>query len=602
MRIVTKVVLGCSILTAMVAVANSIGFVMATRAGAAIDVVSTDGLQRLEALTDAMSGCFTARDLGHAFLAVRTEERVAEHDAGIAATRAALQQLTRTGAAADGVDVARCDAALDAYAAEFANLVVRYRERGFDEKSGCEGALRKAAHDVEAMVKGLDQPELTAAYLTVRRHEKDLLLRSRPEYLTAARDATATFLAAAERVGIAADRIAHARATWQTYEAGLAALSEGLQRIATAKQAWGAAAAAFASSVDDLGAATRKAVANECAATRTTLAAGTAQLVAVLALSIATTLATAWWLARAVRRPLRQMLATTDSVFAGEQCNLGVHFAVDRRDEFDTLGAGLNRLLAGFVDGVGVLRSATDGVDRGSGDVRSSAGALANSASAQAASVEEVTAAVTELSSSMQANHAEVERANGLSERSCEATTQGGQAMQRLEAAMGKMRTSSLEIERVLAVIDAIAFQTNLLALNAAVEAARAGDAGRGFAVVAEEVRNLAQRSAEAAKNTKGMVAEILGSVQASNQESARARVVFTEIDTGIRDVRSILAKITTASRAQTQTLAQIASVTDNVDHSAQTTAAQSEELSAAAQCTSDAAVSLRALVARYRV
>ena len=138
------------------------------------------------------------------------------------------------------------------------------------------------------------------------------------------------------------------------------------------------------------------------------------------------------------------------------------------------------------------------------------------------------------------------------------------------------------------------------LALNAAVEAARAGEAGKGFAVVAEEVRNLAQKSAQAARDTKQMISESMSCVQRSNAEAQEVHEVFGAIDGNIRVVRSALEQITTASSEQTHGLNQIAQVSEQVDHLAHKAPAQSEELSAAANCSSESALSLRQLVTKF--
>jgi methyl-accepting chemotaxis protein len=307
-----------------------------------------------------------------------------------------------------------------------------------------------------------------------------------------------------------------------------------------------------------------------------------------------------WWLARIVRRPFEQLGKIADGVFRDGVCDLRAQFDADSRDEFGELGRRLNHLLGHVSEALSTIRAASESLERGARDVRGSSMTLAETASKQACSVQEVANAVSTVSSSMRENHRNVQRANEVSEVGCTAAERGSAANARLGTAMQEMSKSSEEIARVLAVIDGIAFQTNLLALNAAVEAARAGDAGKGFAVVAEEVRTLAQRSARAASDTRVMIDKNLTNVKHSTDEAAEVAEVFKLIDDTILEVRMLLDQVAYASEAQTEGLNQIVGVSAMVDTSAQSTAAESEELAAAATTSSEALAGLRGLFARF--
>ena len=309
-----------------------------------------------------------------------------------------------------------------------------------------------------------------------------------------------------------------------------------------------------------------------------------------------------WWLVRAVRRPLRDMSRVAERVFLDDRCDLRVQFDGHGRDEFGEVGAGLNRLLGHVAEALAQVRKTSEDLTRGAQDVRGSSMKLAETASKQACSVQEVANAVSTVSSSMRENHRNVQRANEVSEAGCTAAERGSAANARLAAAMQDMTKSTEEVVRVLAVIDGIAFQTNLLALNAAVEAARAGDAGKGFAVVAEEVRTLAQRSAKAALETREMVQKNLANVKHSTGEANEVAGVFKVIDDTILEVRMLLDQVAYASEAQTEGINQIVGVSSMVDSTAQSTAAESEELAAAAASSSDALMGLRGLLARFQV
>lgn len=220
---------------------------------------------------------------------------------------------------------------------------------------------------------------------------------------------------------------------------------------------------------------------------------------------------------------------------------------------------------------------------------------LAETSSEQGSSLDEVSSSLHEMASMTQQNAANAREARGISEVAGDATSRGVEAMERLSGAVERIKESSDETAKIVQTIDEIAFQTNLLALNAAVEAARAGDAGKGFAVVAEEVRNLAMRSADAAKGTAEL---IQGSVEKADEGVEINGEVVTqlrEIHGGVDRVREVMAEISAASEQQsrgvdgiTTAMEQMNGVTQTVAVNAEQSAGVAEELAAQARLLQD--------------
>lgn len=231
------------------------------------------------------------------------------------------------------------------------------------------------------------------------------------------------------------------------------------------------------------------------------------------------------------------------------------------------------------------------------GQVSSSSQSLAQGASEQAASLEETTSALEEMSSMTRKNAETAAQANGLSSEAKAAADKGNAAMKKMGDAIREIEKSASETGKILKTIDEIAFQTNLLALNAAVEAARAGEAGKGFAVVAEEVRNLAMRSAEAAKNTAALIE---GSVQAARngvQISTEVARTLEEITSASTKVNELVAEIATASQEQSQGIGQVNTAMAQMDKVTQGNAANAEESASASEELSSQAEQLKSVV-----
>ena len=234
---------------------------------------------------------------------------------------------------------------------------------------------------------------------------------------------------------------------------------------------------------------------------------------------------------------------------------------------------------------------------RGGGQVTQVSQQLAQGATEQAAGLEETSSALEELSSQTKQNANNAKEANQLSSETTRAALSGSEAMQRMNTAILEIQKSSEETSKIIKTIDEIAFQTNLLALNAAVEAARAGEAGKGFAVVAEEVRNLAMRSAEAAKNTSNMIEESVNNSNNGVQITNEVAKSLDEITTAVQKVSDLIDEIDSACQEQSQGISQINSQMSEMDRVTQGNAAYAEEVSGSASQVMDIVERLQDMV-----
>lgn len=296
---------------------------------------------------------------------------------------------------------------------------------------------------------------------------------------------------------------------------------------------------------------------------------------------------------------IKQLLFVAETAGDGD-LTCEIPFSGD--DGMGQLADGFGGMIDSLSEVISEVLSGTTQIDSGTSQIASSSQSLSGGASQQAASLEQITASLEEMSSTIAENAENATQAATLSEESQTSADKGQHEMNLMSNAVDEIKASSVEISKIIKVIDEIAFQTNLLALNAAVEAARAGEAGKGFAVVAEEVRNLAQRSSEAAKNTSTMIADSTKRAENGVTIAARVTDVLEEIVGGTRKVNSLVNSIAGASKEQADGITQINKGVVELDSVTQQSAGNAEELASAAEETAAQVSSLRNLVAKFKV
>ena len=304
-------------------------------------------------------------------------------------------------------------------------------------------------------------------------------------------------------------------------------------------------------------------------------------------------------LARGIVGPLVKAAQLADAVAAGD---LTVRIEGHSRDETGQLLNALRRMSDSLSSTVSQVRSATENINTASSEIASGNQDLSARTEQAASNLEETAASMEELTSTVSQSADAARQANQLAASASEVAVRGGQVVGQVVTTMEEINHSSKKINDIIGVIDGIAFQTNILALNAAVEAARAGEQGRGFAVVAAEVRNLAQRSAEAAKEIKGLIGTSVDKVDVGSRLVAEAGQTMNEIVGSVQRVTDIIGEITAASGEQSSGIAQVNTAVNQLDQMTQQNAALVEQSAAAAESLRDQAVRLAQVVQVFRL
>nr|WP_315197354.1 methyl-accepting chemotaxis protein [uncultured Aquabacterium sp.] len=302
---------------------------------------------------------------------------------------------------------------------------------------------------------------------------------------------------------------------------------------------------------------------------------------------------------RSITRPLGLALEQTEAVAGGD---LSRQAQVESQDELGQLVTSLNRMTVRLSDVVRGIRQSTESIVTASSEIAQGNSDLSGRTEHQAASLQETAASMQQMNDTVRTNSDNARQANELATQATNVAAQGGNDVDAVVQTMTGIQESSRRIADIISVIDGIAFQTNILALNAAVEAARAGEQGRGFAVVASEVRSLAQRSANAAREIKGLITDSVEKVEQGTAQVNGAGRTIQDVVLQVRKVNDLIAEISSSSTEQSQGVGQINVAVSQLDQTTQQNAALVEQTSAAAESLRQQARQLADAVAVFKV
>jgi methyl-accepting chemotaxis protein len=307
----------------------------------------------------------------------------------------------------------------------------------------------------------------------------------------------------------------------------------------------------------------------------------------------------AWRLTVTIVTPLRDAVVVAQRVAAGQ---LASNVQVRGSDEISELLQALKEMDDSLCRIVGDVRQGTDAIATASAEIATGNSDLSSRTESQASSLEETASSMEELTDTVRQNAENARQANQLVVSTSEFAAKGGQVVGQVVTTMGSIKESSRKIVDIIGVIDGIAFQTNILALNAAVEAARAGEQGRGFAVVAAEVRNLAQRSAGAAKEIKALIGDSVEKVDLGSKLVDEAGKTMQEMVTSVKHVADIMGEITAASQEQSAGIGEVNQAITQMDEMTQQNAALVEQAAAAAESLQEQAAMLAEAVSVFKL
>ncbi|WP_378954144.1 methyl-accepting chemotaxis protein [Pelosinus sp. sgz500959] len=320
-------------------------------------------------------------------------------------------------------------------------------------------------------------------------------------------------------------------------------------------------------------------------------------LLVVVSIVIATVLGI--YIARKISQPVKEMVDVASKIASGD---LNVEVNVTTRDEIGKLAQTFNMMTDNINRSMSSISEAAEQVAAGAQQIASSGEVLSQGSTEQASAIEEITASMTQVAVQTKQNAVNANQANALAISSKEHAIEGNAQMQEMIESMTEINESSANISKIIKVIDEIAFQTNILALNAAVEAARAGQHGKGFAVVAEEVRNLAARSADAAKETTAMIEESIKKVHMGTKIANDTAEALDGIVQGVAKAAELVGHIAEASNEQASAISQINQAINQVSQVVQTNSATAQESASASEELSSQAEVMRDNVSKFKL
>jgi len=322
-------------------------------------------------------------------------------------------------------------------------------------------------------------------------------------------------------------------------------------------------------------------------------------MVTMAVLVVGLAIALAFAIAQSFAAPLAQAVVSLEKLAEGDlTASLDIHTT----DEVGRLAVSLNQAIAGLRETMLSVATNAESVNSSSQELAAAADAIASGAQEQAASLEETSASLEQITATVRQSADNARQASQVASASRDSADRGQQDVSDAVGAMAEINTASSRIADIISTINEIAFQTNLLAVNAAVEAARAGEEGRGFAVVATEVRSLAQRSAEAAREIKSLIEDSLSKVKKGTELVNKSGETLRNMVGSVKGVTDIVNEIAAAAAEQSTGVEQVSTAMTQMDHVTQSNAAQTEQLSSTAQALSEQSLQLKELVATFKL
>ncbi len=577
----TRLWLGFATVILLVCIGNAIAYAYSLRAAQDIQNLLKSAVDKSVAervgAEESRATLMQARYLEKNFLMERNPATVTAIDTAIGTVNGKLdniQQIAQDPAVKQSAQDAKGQVA--SYRAALHQVVDLQTQKGLTPETGLMGELRASAHDVEKLVNDQGLAELSVLMLTCRRHEKDYLLRGDEKYVGEIAKTVEEFKKQMVAFSLPKDMQEKSNELWKKYIERMKAIVQ-IDKDIHEKQL------RMSESADGM----EKAVAQIADAATKDIAAVTS--------------------------------ATSDVLFTIRNVIIWVAIATIVVGCLIAF-ASSNSVTAPLKKIIELLTSSAGCVTQASRQVAQSSQSMADGASRQASSLEETSASLEEMSSMTRQNADNARQASSMSDEAATAAFSGQSTTQEMgkelatrisgmSVAIQKIKSSADQTAKIVKTIDEIAFQTNLLALNAAVEAARAGESGKGFAVVAEEVRNLAQRSAEAARNTSALIEESQRNADDGVKVSADVagiikRVVeveisqrFTHTVEAANKVKQLIGEVAAACGEQSKGVEQINSAVTDIDKVTQTNAASAEESASASEELSSQARELQEMI-----
>jgi methyl-accepting chemotaxis protein len=371
-----------------------------------------------------------------------------------------------------------------------------------------------------------------------------------------------------------------------------AGAADAVNKLRPAVQAYSASQMEFVKATEAHATALRNEVGEQRMHTVFVVAGVMGAIVAALALSTL-------FLVRAICPPLHKVVSVADAIAGGD---LTPHAASERHDEIGAVERALQRMTESLRSVVGEVRHSAENISLASNEIAHGNQDLSQRTESAASNLQQTASSMEQLTGTVTQSADAARQANQLAASAAAVAQRGGEVVHQVVSTMDEISTSSKKIADIIGVIDGIAFQTNILALNAAVEAARAGEQGRGFAVVAGEVRSLAQRSAEAAKEIKALIGTSVDKVETGSRLVQDAGTTMSEIVASVQRVSDIIGEISAAATEQSGGIGQVNVAVTQLDQMTQQNAALVEESAAAAESLKEQAGKLASVVASFRL